>query len=1068
MMAVGIINHYRKFGDSLITALRYLWRTSVHAFRVTVLLAIVVGIGFALWEMRTSTIQARLFTEEATKMSFQTAAGPSPAIRFPRPGPFDVRRGYSKIPDFLQRLTSSGYEIDSQVRFSRRLYRATELGLSPPYREKQQAGLRILDRKGETVFDTRHPLRVYESFDEVPPLVVTTLLYIENRELLDMRHPKRNPTVEWDRLALAVMELLSGPSGPDGRGPGGSTLATQIEKIRHSPGGWTKSPREKLRQMLSASLRIYRDGPQTYGARKRLVVEYLNSLPLAAVNNHGEVIGLADGLRSWYAADFEKANKLLRRGGYDTPLSDRAARAKAYKQVLSLLIAQRRPRHYLIDSPKALASLTNTYMRLLTRDGVITPEMRDLAAATDLALKTPRQSPLVDEDWEPDTADIVRAPLVSRLGLPGFYQLDRLDLTVQSSLDQASQERVTQTLRDLGSLDRAKEMGLTGRRMLGRGDPAKVEYSFTLYERGNGVNWLRLQASNLDQPFNLSDGARLDLGSTAKLRTMANYLQIFAALHKHFAGDAGAAARKAGAAPSDRLARWALARLTADPSVALGDFLDAALERRYSASPEEMFFTGGGLHAFRNFDRKDDQRTLSVRESFRRSVNLVFIRMMRDIVRYHRAQLPDFGPGMFRNTRDPRRRIYLERFAHHEGRIRLSRLYKAYAGKSPEEAFKRLSRRSRSPKRLAAMLRFIEPKSSLAEFESALKVHTRRKALRPRTVKRLYETMSADRHALSDISYIARSHPLELWLVAYLRRFPEAKRADVLRDSAAARVDAYRWLFRARSRRAQNLRIQTMLEKEAFRGIAKDWQRLGYPFDLVPSYATSLGSSADRPAALAELVGVIVNGGVRHPTHRVSELHFARGTPYETVVVPRRGRSERVMPAEVAATLRKLMEDTVEQGTAKRAHGALVRKDGQPIKIGGKTGTGDHRYKIFARGARLIGERVVSRSATFVFLIGDRYYGVVTAHVLGRKAAKFNFTSALAVQLFTKLAPQFLPVIDPSGVTVAAKSQLAKHTADESEAAAGPIQVESTLPGASAAETLEDAPIDFDDTDPEG
>ena len=1052
---MSFINLLKNLRDSFTRVIRYFWTAALGTFRVAVLLGIAVAIGLTIWELRTSTIQARFFAGEATKMSFETAPGPSPTIRFPRPGPFDLRRGYSTMPRFLDRLTAAGYEIDAQARFSRRLYRATEFGLSPPYREKPQAGLRILDRKGETVFDTRHPLQVYEAFSDIPPLVVTTLLYIENRELLDMRYPKRNPTVEWDRFALAAMELLRGRHDTDGRGAGGSTLATQIEKIRHSPGGWTNSPREKLRQMLSASLRVYRDGQQTFPARKRLVVEYLNSLPLAAVDNHGEVIGLADGLRSWHGVNFAEINSLLGRGAYDTPLQDRAARARAFKQVLSLLIAQRRPGHFLIDSPKALAKLTDTYLRLLARDGVISQDMRDLGLKTKLSLKAPGNEPPVDKDWEPDTADIVRAPLVAQLGLPGFYQLDRLDLTVESSLDQTSQQRVTQTLRDLTTLDKAKKMGLAGRRLLGRGDPSKVEYSFTLYERGEGVNWLRLQASNLDQPFNLSDGARLDLGSTAKLRTMANYLQIMAALHKKYSGLENTAVRKVAVAPSDRLARWAIARLDAAPTMPLKEFLDASLGRRYSASPKEMFFTGGGLHAFRNFDRKDDKRTLTVRESFRRSVNLVFVRMMRDIVRYHRARLADYAPGMFRKSRDPRRRIYLERFAHFEGKRRLARLYRNYAGKSPEQAFKRLARRARTPKRLAAMLRFVDPQSSLDEFGSALRVHSKRSGLRATTVKRLYETMSADRHELSDISYIARSHPLELWLVAYLRQKPKAKLNDVLRDSAAARVDAYRWLFRARSKRAQNLRIQTMLEREAFQGIEKDWRRLGYPFDLVPSFATSLGSSADRPAALAELVGVIVNGGMRHPTHRVAQLHFAKDTPYETVVVPKRGQSKRVMPAEVASTLRELMEETVEQGTAKRANGVLVRKDGQPVKIGGKTGTGDHRYKIFGRGARLIGERVVSRSATFVFLIGDRFYGVVTAHVLGREAANFRFTSALAVQLFTELAPQILPVIDPTGVTVAKASAVAKHDSDDSEAATGPIQIESKSPEGAAPEESE-------------
>jgi len=68
----------------------------------------------------------------------------------------------------------------------------------------------------------------------------------------------------------------------------------------------------------------------------------------------------------------------------------------------------------------------------------------------------------------------------------------------------------------------------------------------------------------------------------------------------------------------------------------------------------------------------------------------------------------------------------------------------------------------------------------------------------------------------------------------------------------------------------------------AFKEIHKGWKKLGYPFDhLVPSYATAIGSSADRPAALAELMGII-NDGVQMPAIKISSFHFAKNTPYET------------------------------------------------------------------------------------------------------------------------------------------------------------------------------------------
>jgi len=64
---------------------------------------------------------------------------------------------------------------------------------------------------------------------------------------------------------------------------------------------------------------------------------------------------------------------------------------------------------------------------------------------------------------------------------------------------------------------------------------------------------------------------------------------------------------------------------------------------------------------------------------------------------------------------------------------------------------------------------------------------------------------------------------------------------------------------------------------------------------------------------------------------------------------------------------------------------------------------------------------VVDRTATFVFFLGDRFYGTATAFVSGQAAANFHFTSALAVQLVKILQPELKPLLDapPSADTKA-------------------------------------------------
>jgi outer membrane biosynthesis protein TonB len=82
------------------------------------------------------------------------------------------------------------------------------------------------------------------------------------------------------------------------------------------------------------------------------------------------------------------------------------------------------------------------------------------------------------------------------------------------------------------------------------------------------------------------------------------------------------------------------------------------------------------------------------------------------------------------------------------------------------------------------------------------------------------------------------------------------------------------------------------------------------------------------------------------------------------------------------------------------------------IAVGGKTGTGDQRFDVYGAGHRLIESRYVNRSATFVFNIGERFFGSMTAYVHGPESAHYDFTSALPVQLLVTLAPSLMPMIE--------------------------------------------------------
>jgi len=988
------------------------------------LLVLLVGVSFAVYwgyrETLTSSMQARVFSDMASKMTYKVEQGPSKSIRFPHDSPYDERLGYAGLPDYLGKLRTRDYQVAAQARISPKMAELADMGVFPIYREKTKTGLTIVDCRAQELFAASYPERIYARFDQAPAVLVSSLLFIENRELLDNTYPKRNPAVEWDRLGKAVLEKSVSAVAGGHRAAGGSTLATQIEKYRHSPEGRTGSMKDKLQQMVSASLRSYQDGPDTTKARRRIVLEYLNTVPLSAKPGYGEVNGIGDGMWVWYGRSFDDVNTRLN-GKLDHPDAETAL---VFKEALSLMIAQRRPSYYLGDGAADLEVLANSHLRILASDGAITPAMRDMALQQKLHPATGNglQSAPPQTFVSRKASNAIRNHLANLLGDNRMYNLDRLDLSVVSTLDAQAQTQVTQVLRDLRDPEKAKAAGLTGKGMLGNGDPANVVYSFTLLEKGEQTNMLRLQTDNFDQPLDINEGAKLDLGSTAKLRTLITYLDIVDQLHKRLGGMDAAALAQVKVDPQDKLTQWAIEyfkALPVDPDKrALTPMLNAAMERKYSGNPGEGFFTGGGLHHFGNFSKEDNSKILTVTEALRHSTNLVFVRLMRDVAKYYMFSVPGSSASLLSDADDPRRAGYLARFADKEGKEFLARFYAKYKGKPASELDKVLLANIRStPVRLAVIHRTVYPAATQEQFAAFLKDNLPSQNEVPdERVAKLYEQYAIDKWSLADRGYLASVHPLELWMAAYLRTHPGASLTEMTAASEKERQEVYQWLFKTHRKHAQDKRIAGLIEMEGFMEIHKQWKKMGYPFEsLVPSYATTLGASADRPASLAEMMGIIVNGGVRKSTQRVTSLHFAKGTPYETLVTKAPPTSnEQVLSPEVARVVADAIRGVVSDGTAKRVKSAFVSHDGSIIPVGGKTGTGDQRFDVYAAGGRLIESRYVNRSATFVFNIGERFFGSMTAYVHGPESKNYDFTSALPVQLLVVLAPSLMPLIEPN------------------------------------------------------
>jgi len=206
-------------------------------------LALVVA---AIWETQTSSLQSWFFGRWNTTLHFTMEPGPNPQTAFPVSGPFDERRGYTRIPEFRDSLEARGYRITEQARQSPALARLIRFGIAPPFREPPVTGLVIHDADGITLFDPTADHRVFRRFEDVPPLLVQTLLFIEDRSNGDRAGPRENPAMDWWRTTRALGLYAGRKIGLDLPTEGGNTLATQLEKYRHHLGWHQKCAGETL------------------------------------------------------------------------------------------------------------------------------------------------------------------------------------------------------------------------------------------------------------------------------------------------------------------------------------------------------------------------------------------------------------------------------------------------------------------------------------------------------------------------------------------------------------------------------------------------------------------------------------------------------------------------------------------------------------------------------------------------------------------------------------------------------------------------------------------------------
>ncbi len=1006
-----------------------------------------------IYEVRTSALQSWVLSRYARKMSYKVHPGPSPNIVFPKHGPFDIRAGYALIPDFQQRLQAKGYVIVQQARFSPELERATKWGILPPYSEPTSTKLTIHGPSGEPLFQAPVAGYFFESFEDIPPLVVKSLLLIENRELSEPADSRTNPVVDWDRLAKAALLYTGHKLGLPLPVEGGSTLATQIEKYRHSYEGRTDSMMAKLRQMTDASLKVYQNGQDTRDERRQIILDYLNSIPLAAAPGYGELHGIGEGMNAWFGLDLSEIKKSLM-----LP-DDRPEKVKAFKHALALLCSVKAPSYYLVQNHAALNTRANLYAQLLANVQAISQDFASRLIAAPLSFDTRRPTRTPPSYAERKSVNEVRAKLASLLGMPGMYELDRLHLDVESTINPNLQHSVVNLFQRLHDPKFVDAAGLRGERLLAKGDPEKVIYGMMLFEKTPKGNQLRVVTDNLNAPFDINTGMKMQLGSTAKLRTLVNYLNIVADLHAQLSALDSASLLKQKEDARDPITLWAAETLEQNSGINLEAFLQLALDRTYSGNPGEAFFTGGGLHTFGNFEKAENGRIYTVREATALSVNLSYIRLMRDLVRYYQARLPYDTTAVLSDMDNPIRRKLLQEIADEESKYFLYESYKSFRKQSPDEIIKNLlGKKADSDRHLAILFYAWNHEGDAAALADW--IQKRLGDAPPAQVAKLAKAYGNPQLNLSDYGYLLGIHPLKVWAAGEVAKDAAISWDQLWDDSSEARKISAAWLFKTRNRSAQDLRLHIRFEQDAFLRMTPQWKRIGFPFDkLVPSLATAIGSSGDRPEALAQLMGILLNDGVLKPTVRMGQLRFAAGTPYETIFGPVQPEGTRVMPPQVAHAILPVLAQVVQHGTAVRLANAY-KVGNRQLTVGGKTGSGDNRFDAVGKGGQVISSRPIDRTAVFVFYIENRYFGVITVFVPGKEAGDYAFTSSLPVAILKLLAPdienlwQQSPGAQSNGVVVVSNPSVNHAPATAPAALSKPkqspvvLEVLRTKPGA--------------------
>ena len=924
------------------------------------------------------------------------------------------RDGMIYYPELFDVLSNTGFQVDknTHLELSPQAKKLFSMGIIPfnHYQGKAFSGLNIIDRHKKNIYQYQHPNQ-FKNFKHISPFILKALLVWENDKLRHVVFDKNkdfielNYLIEGPRLIKSVSEYLQYKATGEGSYSGGSTLMTTLEKITNTPGGKTQSVSDKINQMIGASLHLYRDGSDSgmdkENSIQKALVDFLNMVPMAGgpKTYSGELYGFGASYYAWFGYTIDELNKQLKS-------QDGDIRAQAYKNICSLIVSIRRPSS-LSKTPEIVNRQANSLLKRLNKKKLLNSA---------LFVKSRGMKP----EWNPQKKNnsrldyalhreasgarnqytqLIRQAVAKKSGQVAskkvnLQTIDAMSVAIEMTTDVQLETDIQSILNDMYTELAQQSPFVQGRQKgllhsLNLDELNKIKYGAIVLEIDENGFWNVLANTDTqsDVVYNPAKQGRFQWGSTAKLRVLVNYLMIIhdeAVLLQSLIKGAKSG-NKSGIFADYKKSSVTIKRLIASyikryPDASMEQVMAWAMSRKISADPKAKFLTGESWHQFHNYQKSDDIKEPNLWQMTSESINLSFVRLMHDVVDYYIDQSGYDKIAVLTEKNNPVRKnilndaVQAEEAFYYEGlNYFVERIKKSFSFYNEHKEGQRVL----NEKEIIRSARIISQKidNKYQRLSSWFKRIT------------LYEKtwlLARVRQAHGDTSNMLSSEEIST-----------AEKRIVQQTSQWLKTSQF-WVKNT---------LYTYMERRAFaEGVTPAWKKLGYPFDVSPSYAVVLGSSGDTPMSLVELTATILNDGIHEKNlSSIKRIILAPDSQFET---PFKSKShlEAIIPQAVARVAKKAMEGVLSQGTAIFASRHPLMKSVQ--LAGAKTGTGDNRHN----------KKAINRSAAVLSILDlgkdkAKYAICITMSVTEGDIERYNFTSKVPVRILARIADHLSPVI---------------------------------------------------------